>query len=233
LEAALSNIAAEPIRVRCAGRTDAGVHATNQIVSFTTNAMRDSKAWVQGTNAGLPDDIAVTCAVATPESFNARFSANSRRYLYVIFNSPVRSGLMPEYVTREHRQLNHEKMHIAAQALLGKHDFSSFRAANCQSKTPIRSVSDISVKRSGDLVLIDIAANAFLQHMVRNIAGVLMDVGSEIKPVTWAEELLGIKDRTKGSKTAPPNGLYFIGVSYEPDIGLPTTAWPHFLAAIN
>lgn len=202
-------------------------------MSFTTNATRDSKAWVQGTNARLPDDISVTAAVATPASFNARFSAIGRRYLYVIFNSPVRSGIMPEYVTREHRQLDHTKMHIAAQVLLGEHDFSSFRAASCQSKSPIRHVRDVSVKRYGDIVLIDIAANAFLQHMVRNIAGVLMDVGSEIRPVSWPKELLAIKDRTKGSKTAPPNGLYFIGVSYEPDIGLPTVAWPHFLAAIN
>lgn len=217
----------------CAGRTDAGVHATNQIISFTTNATRDSKAWVQGTNAHLPDAISVTQAVVAPESFNARFSANGRRYLYVIFNSPVRSGLMPEYVSREHRQIDAEKMQIAAQALVGKHDFSSFRAANCQSKTPIRSVSNVSVQRFGDLVLIDIEANAFLQHMVRNIAGVLLDVGCGTHSVNWPEELLALKDRTKGGKTAPPNGLYFIGVYYEPDIGLPSTVWPHLLTLRN
>jgi tRNA pseudouridine38-40 synthase len=232
VEAALSQIADEPIRVTCAGRTDSGVHATSQVVHFDTTAKRTSKAWTMGSNAILPDSISVVSATDVAADFDARFSAKARRYLYIIHNTRVRSALIPEMVTREHRHLDAKLMHESAQSLLGENDFSSFRAANCQSRTPMRNVHRLAVTRSDDLVLIDITANAFLHHMVRNIAGVLMDIGSGSKPVTWVTELLGLRDRTKGSKTAPPNGLYLVGVDYGDVAGPGVLTWPFFLTRI-
>ena len=230
LESALSSIANSTVRVTCAGRTDAGVHATHQVVNFTTEAGRDINAWVNGTNSQLPSSISVTHASPVSESFNARHSATARRYLYIIYNARVRSALLPEYMTREHRVLDAEKMHQAAQSLIGVNDFTSYRAANCQSRTAMRNVMSINVSRQGNLVLVDIIANAFLLHMVRNIAGVLLDVGAGEKSVAWVGELLACRDREKGSKTAPPNGLFLIGVTYDADIGMPSTVWPHFLS---
>ncbi len=231
LEDALSKIANSPIRVGCAGRTDAGVHATNQIVEFSTNSDRDMEAWVYGTNSNLPESISVNCGALVPNSFSARHSAFSRRYLYVIYNSPIRSALLPEYLYREHRQLDHEKMHEAAQFLVGEKDFTSFRASKCQSSTAMRNVLSVRVSRECDLVLVDITANAFLLHMVRNIVGVLLDVGAGEKPISWPRVLLTFKDRTKASKTAPPNGLFLVGVRYETaiHIDMPDLVWPHFL----
>ncbi|HAK50398.1 MAG TPA: tRNA pseudouridine(38-40) synthase TruA [Gammaproteobacteria bacterium] len=231
LESALSSIANSTVRVTCAGRTDTGVHATHQVVNFGTNAERDINAWINGTNSQLPESVSVTHAAPVPESFNARHSATARRYLYVIYNTRVRSALLPEYMTREHRGLDAERMHQAAQALIGENDFTSYRAANCQSSTPMRNVMSVEIWRHGDLVLVDITANAFLLHMVRNIAGVLLDVGAGEKPVSWVGDLLALRDRSKGSKTAPPNGLFLIGVTYEIDIGIPGLVWPHFLSA--
>ncbi len=229
LESALSSIANEPIRVTCAGRTDAGVHATNQVVNFTTQATRQIKAWVSGTNTMLPDSISVTHATAVAEDFHARFSAVSRRYLYIIYGGDIRSALMPELMTREHRSLDVGRMHDAAQSLLGENDFTSYRAANCQSRTATRNVTAINVDRVGDLVLIDVSANAFLHHMVRNVVGVLLDVGAGNKPVAWPGELLALGDRSRGSKTAPANGLYLVGVGYGADMGIPSLTWPPFL----
>ena len=230
LESALSSIANSTVRVTCAGRTDAGVHATHQVVNFTTEASRDINAWVNGTNSQLPSSISVTHASPVSESFNARHSATARRYLYIIYNARVRSALLPEYMTREHRVLDAEKMHQAAQSLIGVNDFTSYRAANCQSRTAVRNVMSINVSRQGNLVLVDIIANAFLLHMVRNIAGVLLDVGAGEKPVAWVGELLACRDRQNCPKTAPPNGLVLIGVTYDADIGMPSTVWPYFLS---
>ena len=229
LELALSRIADEPIRVTCAGRTDTGVHATNQVVHFTTAANRQTGAWVSGTNSHLPDSIAVFWADKVPDDFDARFSAVSRRYLYVIDNNPVRSALTPDLMTHVHCPLDADKMHLSAQALLGENDFTSYRAANCQANTPMRRVHSITVDRIGDLVLLDITANAYLYHMVRNIVGVLLDVGESRKPESWPGELLALKDRTMGSRTAPPDGLFLIGVSYAGDSTIPSLSWPYFL----
>ncbi|MDA0788885.1 MAG: tRNA pseudouridine(38-40) synthase TruA [Proteobacteria bacterium] len=229
LEAALSRIAAEPLRIKCAGRTDAGVHATHQVVSFRTSAKRPDKAWVLGTNALLPDDIAVVTATPVPSDFDARFSAVSRHYLYVIYNDRVRSPLLPSLLTREPRMMDSDRMHQAAQALIGEHDFSSYRAANCQSRTPMRNLQSIRVIRQDRLVMIEVSANAFLHHMVRNIAGVLMDVGAGEKDLSWPAQLLALRDRTKGGKTASPSGLYLVGVSYGVDVPVSAVTWPHFL----
>ena len=233
LQRALGAVADAPVKVHCAGRTDSGVHATRQIVHFDTPVVRPDKAWVMGTNAHLADDISVQWAGQVAPDFDARRTAQARRYLYLVHNDRVRSALMPEYLTRERRPLNDQNMHEAAQQLVGEHDFSSFRAANCQSLSPWRKVSQVSVHRKGDTVLIDIVANAFLHHMVRNIAGVLLDVGAGERPVAWVKELMGLKDRRSGSVTAPPNGLYLVDVVYPGDAGIPPgISAPHFLGAI-
>ena len=230
LQQALSVVADAEVTVHCAGRTDAGVHATKQIVHFDSPGERPLKAWVMGSNAHLPDDISVEWAGETSAEFDARRSAVARRYLYVIHNTRVRSALMPGYVTQEHRDLDAGDMHRAAQHLLGENDFTSFRAANCQATTPTRNLHEVTVRRIGDLVSIDIVANAFLHHMVRNIAGVLLDIGAGQKPVSWSRELLGLRDRTIASPTAAPNGLYLIDVSYPEKYGIPEgPGLPHFM----
>jgi tRNA pseudouridine38-40 synthase len=230
VQKALASVADHTVTVTCAGRTDAGVHATNQVIHFDSGASRDSKAWMMGGNARLPDTISVTWAREVPTSFDARHSASSRRYLYIIVNSKIRSALMPGFVTREHRPLDAQRMHDSAQSLLGEKDFSSFRAANCQSRTAMRNIQHIQVIRAGELVIIDVAANAFLHHMVRNLAGVLVDIGSGSKTVSWTAELLALRDRTRAGITAKPNGLYLAQVDYPEIFGLPRgPALPHFL----
>ncbi|ARN75930.1 tRNA pseudouridine(38-40) synthase TruA [Oceanicoccus sagamiensis] len=231
LEQALSKIADAPVIVQCAGRTDAGVHASHQIVHFDSPAERGEKAWVSGGNTHLPANIAIHWAKPVPESFHARFSATARRYRYVILNSPARSALLSGGVTWENRPLDEQAMHRAGQLLLGELDFTSYRAVACQSRTPMRNVHFIEVSRSGDRVMIDIQANAFLHHMVRNIAGVLIDIGAGIKPVQWAEEVLLAKDRSAAAVTAPPFGLYLVGVTYPDHFQLPHSGpGPWFLS---
>ena len=233
LQKALGIVADHPVTVICAGRTDSGVHATNQVVHFDSDSARELKSWILGVNANLPDDISVNWSRTVVPEFDARHAAMSRRYLYLIYNERIRSALMPELLTKEHRTLDENVMNESAQALLGENDFSSYRAANCQSLTPMRNMHNIEIKRSGELVLVDISANAFLHHMVRNIVGVLMDIGSGEKPVSWAADLLGLKDRTKAGITAPPNGLYLIQVDYPDTFGLPSgPVLPHFLGAL-
>ena len=230
LEAALSRIAAEEVRVVCAGRTDTGVHATKQTVHFDTQAIRPRQAWINGVNAYLPDGIAVQFATQVPTQFHARYSAMWRRYRYLIFNAPVRSGLLPGLVTRESRPLAENNMNMAAKSLLGEQDFTSVRAARCQSATPWRTVTHANVTRRGDLVVIDLIANAFLLHMVRNIAGVLIDVGVGIRAASWLRELLDLRNRELASVTAAPDGLYLIDVGYPPEFGLPLGPHlPHLL----
>jgi tRNA pseudouridine38-40 synthase len=224
LEAALSQVADESIMTICAGRTDAGVHAKEQVIHFETTAARPLKAWVFGVNAHLPNDVSVLWAKQVDASFHARFTATARTYRYVINNSFYRPALGRELMTWERRPLDPALMHEAAQSLLGENDFSSFRGSSCQSKTPFRNVHHVHVCGAGRIVAIEIKANAFLHHMVRNIAGVLMKVGSGEKPVTWVRDVLLAKNRAAAGVTAHPNGLYLMKVDYPEVFGLPQQA---------
>lgn len=228
LEQALSEVANEPIRVICAGRTDTGVHASEQVVHFETLANRTERSWVYGVNANLPKSVCALWAKPVPNDFHARFSARKRRYLYVIYNRPVRPTFLAYRTTWEYRPLNAEQMQLAANALIGEHDFNAYRALGCQAKSPVRTVHHVHVFRKGSYVFIDIQANAFLHHMVRNIAGVLMDIGAGKHPVEWAREILDGKDRTLGGVTAPPYGLYLTQVQYEDQYEIPQLSpeWP-------
>lgn len=214
LEQALSKIADEPIKVFCAGRTDAGVHAIGQVIHFETQVQRDPRAWTLGVNTHLPPAIAVRWMKMVDDDFHARFSALARRYCYVIYNHSLRPALLANRVTWHYHSLNEKLMQQASTYLIGEHDFSSFRSAQCESKTPMRNVQEIIISRKNDLVFIEIQANAFLHHMVRNIAGVLMQIGSGFNGPEWAKEVLVAKDRKVAAETASPHGLYLIHVSY-------------------
>ncbi|KTD21552.1 tRNA pseudouridine(38-40) synthase TruA [Legionella londiniensis] len=214
LEGALSNVADQEVSVVCAGRTDTGVHATNQIIHFDCDKERSIRSWIHGANSFLPKDVCIKWGREMPAEFHARHSALSRRYRYVIYNAPIRPALLRSNVTWQYRQLDHHMMHKAGQYLLGEQDFTSFRSIECQSKTPMRNVKHLQVVRKGNLIIIEISANAFLHHMVRNIAGVLIAIGSSRKPVSWAKEVLDAKDRRLGAETAPPYGLYLVEVVY-------------------
>lgn len=214
VESALGRVAAEPVRVVCAGRTDTGVHAAGQVVHFDTEAQREPRNWVLGANVNLPSEVAVTWARVVDSTFHARFSAESRSYRYLILNRPTRSSLLAGRATWVHRPLDHVLMHAAGQALVGTHDFSSYRAIGCQAKSPIRTLHSLHIARYRDLIDLRVHANAFLHHMIRNIAGVLMAIGRGERPVEWAAEVLELRDRTLGGVTAPPDGLYFERVWY-------------------
>jgi len=221
LERALSSVAAHPVEVTCAGRTDAGVHGHCQVVHFDTDARRDMRGWVLGACSRLPRSIAVLWAQPVPDDFHARFSACSRRYRYTILNRPVRAALEARYVTWERLPLDAARMHRAAQALLGEHDFSAFRAASCQAAHANRRVLAAAVRREGERVMVEIEANAFLHHMVRNIVGSLLPVGRGEQPAAWLAGLLAGRDRAAAGPTAPPTGLAFVGPRYEARWGLP------------
>lgn len=221
LEAALSQVANESIEVTCAGRTDTGVHAVEQLVHFDTESVRNERAWILGGNANLPHDIAIRWATPVSEEFHARYSAFARSYRYVIDNHFSRPAILAQRVTWTHKPLDAEAMHRAAQVLCGEHDFSSFRAQGCQAKHPNRFVESIAVSRGGHYVYIDVKANAFLHHMVRNIAGVLMAVGAGEADEDWVGQVLGYRDRTRGGVTAPPHGLYFVKAHYPSEFDLP------------
>lgn len=214
LERALSKVANHPVTVQCAGRTDTGVHALEQVVHFDVKTERELHAWMLGGNSNLPDDVRITWVMQAVGDFHARYSAIARFYRYVILNRPIKSALLRKQVTWYPGLLDADIMHSAAQYLIGKHDFSSFRAQGCQSKSPCRAMYFIDVYRDDDKVIIDISANAFLHHMVRNIAGVLMAIGAGKQPVTWTEELLALKNRKLGGVTAAPDGLYLGAVFY-------------------
>lgn len=221
LEDALSRVANEPISLVCAGRTDAGVHATGQVIHFDTLAQRPLKAWVEGVNTHLPDEIRITWSRQVKPDFHARFSALSRTYRYLIFSSPIRTAVLQKQVSWTRYSLDMELLQRAGEQLIGEHDFSSFRAAQCQAASPVREVTKLHLSRHGKLIVLEISANAFLHHMVRNIAGALMEVGRGAKPISWIEELLGAKDRNLAAATAHPCGLYLVAVRYPGEFDLP------------
>ncbi|CAH1522777.1 tRNA pseudouridine(38-40) synthase TruA [Vibrio owensii] len=221
LEKALSVVANHPVEVQCAGRTDAGVHGTGQVVHFDTNVSRKMVAWTMGANANMPSDIAVRWAVEVNDDFHARFSATARRYRYIIFNHALRPGILNSGVSHYHGELDEKKMHEAGQYLLGENDFSSFRAAHCQSLSPCRNMMHLNVTRHGDYIVIDIKANAFVHHMVRNITGSLIKVGRGEEKPEWIKWLLEAKDRKLAGATAKAEGLYLVDVDYPEEFGLP------------
>ena len=224
LEMALAKVANSPVEVFCAGRTDAGVHATGQVVHFDTEAHRDAKAWIMGTNSQLPDQIAVRWAKPVPDDFHARFSATARRYRYIIYNQKFRPAILRSGLSHYHQPLDISLMQQAAPALIGEHDFSAFRAMQCQSKTPYRNVHHLQLSRVGDYLVLDIKANAFLHHMVRNITGSLLEIGMGRKPVGWLHELLQSRNRNLAAATAKPGGLYLVDVDYPETYAIPNVA---------
>lgn len=229
LEAALSGVADSPIRTICAGRTDAGVHAWGQVVHFETDRQRPIRAWVLGANSGLRGAVSVSWAKEVPEDFHARFSARRRHYRYVLLNRPARCGVLEHRVGWESRFLNVQVMSAAADRLLGKHDFSAFRASGCQARTPVRTIHSIDVRRYEQLIFIDVIANAFLKHMVRNVVGSLLEVGLGKQPVDWIEFLLNSRERSLGGRTMMPSGLYLLGVEYPHHFEMPVVVPPTFL----
>ena len=221
VEKALSKVANHPVSVICAGRTDARVHGCNQIIHFDTDAVRTKRGWVYGANANLPDSVAINWVKPIDNQFHARFSAQWRRYRYVIYNHPIRPVHLVKGVTWNYRPLDVRHMQQAGQCLIGQHDFTSFRAIQCQAKSPVRDITRLNVTQHGPLIVIDIQANAFLHHMVRNIAGVLMTIGCGKRPVKWAQQVLEARNRTQGGVTASPCGLYFVDVGYPEQFDLP------------
>ena len=223
VEQALSKIAAERISVTCSGRTDSGVHASSQVCHFDTYAIRDPYNWVMGVNSQLPDDISVAWASEVDPEFHARFRALSRQYVYLIKCSSSRSALLKKSVTLTHKKLDPQLMAVAAQSLIGTYDFNAFRSAQCQAKTSVRSVTRLSVHHHDQLIALHVEANGFLQHMVRNIVGVLMAIGAKEQPTCWVEHVLASKERTEGGVTASSHGLYFLGPTYCDSYNLPNT----------
>jgi len=223
IENALGAVADHPVQATCGGRTDAGVHALGQVAHFDTTAVRPLRGWTLGANTHLPPDIAVLWAVEVPTGFHARYSALARSYRYVIQNRAVRPALARQRACWIHQPLDAGAMHEAAQCLVGEHDFSTFRAAECQSRTAIRRLDRIAVSRSGDRVTLEVTANAFLHHMVRNIAGTLIAVGLGERTAGSVAEALASHDRRAAGITAPPGGLYFLRIEYSHEFGLPDT----------
>ena len=221
LERALAEVAGAPVRVASAGRTDAGVHAVGQVAHFDTDAARPESAWVRGTNAHLPPEIAVQWAMPVDSEFHSRFSAEARSYRYVLYNHPVRPALLPRHAGWFHSPLDVEAMRRAAGFLVGEHDFSSFRSSECQADSPVRTVQELRMTAAGPYVLFDITANGFLHHMVRNIVGALVYVGAGRESASWIGDLLASRDRTRSAPTFMPDGLYLAAVEYDPALGLP------------
>lgn len=237
LESALREIASENVTTVCAGRTDSGVHAVCQVVHFDSQSARPLSAWTRGVNALLHRSASTLWAREIDAGFHARFSATARRYKYFLVNRPHRAGLFGNHVGWFHSPLDEAVMHAAAQALVGEHDFSAFRAAECQARNPVRVIREISVSRRGDLVCFDVTANAFLQHMVRNIVGALVYVGCGRQSPEWVAEILRARDRSRAAPTISANGLYLFAVEYAQQWNLPSgssNALPDgVLAALN
>lgn len=221
LEEALAKIADEEINVFCAGRTDTGVNATNQVVHFDTSKVRKDVAWTLGVNTHLPKDIAVTWVKEVSEDFHARFSATARTYRYIIYNNRLRSAILSKGLSFCHYPLDENLMNEAAQYLVGKNDYTSFRTVHCQSHSPVRTIEYCQVSRKGEYIIIDVKANAFLHHMVRNIAGSLMRVGQSLETVAWIKEVLDAKNRCVAGMTGQADGLYFVDVDYPENFALP------------
>ncbi len=221
LEHALSAVADHPVIVHCAGRTDTGVHALAQVVHFDSQAIRPQRAWTFGVNTHLPPSVAVHWSATMPDSFHARYSAIARSYRYTILNRVNRPALLSDFVSWVSKPLEVEAMQLAAQALVGKHDFSAFRSADCQAPHAVRTLTSIAVTRDADRVYIDITGNAFLHNMVRIITGSLIKVGLRERPVEWLQELLEGRDRTRSGMTAPAAGLCFLHPSYPAEFAIP------------
>ena len=224
LESALARFAAQPVRVNCAGRTDAGVHGLMQVVHFDTLIERDTASWVRGSNAFLPRDIAVQWAQRMPDTFHSRGSAIARRYAYVLLESAVRPSVEAGRVGWVYRPMNAAAVEAAAALLLGEHDFSSFRAAQCQAKSPIKTLTRIDISRRGPYWRFEFEANAFLHHMIRNLMGCLVSVGQGAHRPDWILEVLAARSRDAAAPTFSPDGLYFVGPVYEDHFGLPSSA---------
>lgn len=232
LEQALSYVADCPVKLHCAGRTDTAVHASHQVIHFDTSAQRSGYSWVQGANSQLPDSISLIWAAKITPDFHARFSAGARTYRYVIDNSPTRPAIMSGAVTWVKKPLDISLMQQSCEYLLGEQDFSAFRGSGCQSNSPCRNVHSAKVFRRGNLVIFEITANAFLLHMVRNIVGSLIEVGTARQKPLWIQQLLAQGDRCKSAATAAPDGLYLVAVDYPAKFGLPMLAkGPVFLPA--
>ena len=221
LQAVLSQIADEPIGIVAAGRTDTGVHALEQVVHFDTTAHRPVSAWVRGVNTLLPKSIAVRWAHPVPDEFHARFSAEGRSYRYLLVNRSVRSAVHAGKAGWYHLPLDLDAMRAGAQHLLGEHDFSAFRAAECQAKSPVKQMYGIDIRREGDMVVFDVSANAFLHHMVRNLVGCLIYVGKGKHPPEWIAEILQLRERRLAAPTFAPDGLYLRRIQYDAKWGLP------------
>lgn len=226
VESALGSVANERIEVTCAGRTDAGVHARWQVAHFDTEATRSLRGWALGANSDLPRDISVAWCRPVPMHFHARYSAEARTYRYFILNTTMRSALAEKRAALVHKPLDIEPMARAAVALCGEHDFSAFRSSECQAHSPVRRMERLTVERRGNWVIVDATANAFLHHMVRNIAGLLIVVGRGERPPSWARDVLGGRDRRLSAPTAPAEGLYFWAVRYPQAFGLPDPGAP-------
>ncbi len=224
LEAAVSIIAGQPIRVIAAGRTDTGVHAAQQVVHFDPSVSRPLTAWVRGVNSHLPPGISVLWAREVSDDFHARFSANQRGYRYVLMNHPVRPGLNHGLIGWFHRPLDEHAMNQAAADLIGKHDFSAFRAAACQAKSPVKELRRLTIERRGDYLMCDFLADGFLHHMVRNLMGCLIQIGAGAQPPGWAQQTLAGRDRTFAAPTFDASGLYLTHIRYPAHFALPETS---------
>ncbi|MEO8135671.1 MAG: tRNA pseudouridine(38-40) synthase TruA [Betaproteobacteria bacterium] len=227
IEATLEQIAGVPVSLIAAGRTDQGVHASVQVAHFDTESRRPLGAWVRGVNGKLPPAVAVRWACPVPPEFHARFSARRRTYHYLLLNRPQRPGMLAGRVGWCHRPLDVSAMGAGAQHLLGEHDFSAFRSAQCQAKSPVKTMEAIAIQADGPLISLEFGATAFLQHMVRNIIGALVMVGTGARPATWIREVLATRDRTQAAPTFMPDGLYLSGIEYDPRFGLPSTMPRH------
>lgn len=222
LEAAITQVANHPVIVHAAGRTDTGVHATRQVIHFDTQAQRSDYGWLMGINVNLPVGVAVQWIGQVDDSFHARFKAQGRSYRYVINNAPAKQALLHDQMTWWRYPLDEQKMHEAAQCLVGEHDFTSFRAKDCQAKTPIKTLHRVALRRFGSILVLEVDGSGFLYHMVRNIVGSLLPIGEGHRPVSWLAEVLEKQDRTQAGITAPAQGLYFVGAQYPQEYAIPS-----------
>lgn len=233
VETALSRVADHPVTAVCAGRTDTGVHASGQVIHFDTDSIRDTRGWLLGANSNLPDDVSVAWIRDVADDFHARYSATARSYRYLIYNRAVRSALVRQRAWWLHDPLDVEAMATAGRSLVGEFDFSAFRAAGCQSRSPVRELRTLLVERTGDWVQVTVTANAFLQHMVRNVVGTLAAVGLGEQHPAWVADVLDSRDRRRGGVAAPPQGLTLVAVEYPNRFGLPRPVMPRLMAGVE